>query len=78
MASMEAIVTAYQVGDKVRVMRVPPNLYTAVDRDTGQVDKETVQIFELCVGQVLRIEDFDDYGSLELLTCPPKSVPFAE
>ena len=61
----------YQVGDKVRVMQVPPYLY----RD-DPVDKETAQFFECCLGQVFRVEDFDEYGQLELwVTDEGKQAP---
>lgn len=53
----------YQIGDKVRVMTVPPYLY----RD-DPVDRETVEFFERCLGKVFEIEDFDDNGQLELWT----------
>ena len=43
----------------MRVLRVPPS----VDE---QMPEETRQIFRRCVGQILRIDGFDDYGHLEL------------
>lgn len=48
-----------KVGDRVRVLRVPPSV-------EEQMPEETRQIFRRCVGQVLRIDGFDDYGHLEL------------
>ncbi len=54
-------VSDYQIGDKVRVMQVPPYLY----RDDA-VDNETALFFERCVGNVFRVEDFDKHGHLEL------------
>ena len=51
----------YQIGDKVRVMQVPPYLY----RD-DPIDKETAEFFERCLGKVFRVEDFDAQGQLEL------------
>lgn len=53
--------TDYQVGDKVRVIQVPPYLYA-----DNVVDKETAAFFERCLGKVFRIEDFDEQGQLEL------------
>ena len=47
------------IGDRVRVLRVPP----AVEQ---QMPEETRQIFRRCVGHILRIDGFDDYGGLEL------------
>jgi len=51
----------YQVGDKVRVIQVPPYLYT-----NDLVDKETVEFIERCLGKVFRVEGLDEYGQLEL------------
>ena len=48
-----------KVGDRVRVLRVPPSV-------EEQMPDETRLIFRRCVGQVLRIDGFDDYGGLEL------------
>ena len=47
------------IGDRVRVLRVPPSV-------EEQMPNETCQIFRRCVGQILRIDGFDDYGHLEL------------
>lgn len=58
---MGADVADYQVGDKVRVMRVPPYLYT-----DNPVDKDTAEFIGRCLGKVLRVEDFDEHGQLEL------------
>ncbi len=61
----------YQLGDRVRVMRVPPYLY----RD-DTVDQETARFFERCLGQVFRVEDFDENGQLELwATSEGKQAP---
>ncbi len=54
---------AYQVGDKVRVLRVPPYLYT-----DNPADKEAAEFFERCLGRVFRVEGFDEHGQLELWT----------
>ena len=51
----------YGVGDKVRVIRVPPYLYTA-----NSVDQETAEFFGRCLGKVFCIEGFDPQGQLEL------------
>ena len=51
--------SSLKVGDAVRVLRVPPS----VDE---QMPEETRQIFRRCVGQILRVDGFDDYGHLEL------------
>ena len=51
----------YQIGDKVRVMQVPPYLC----RD-DPVDKETAEFFERCLGKVFRVEKIDELGQLEL------------
>jgi len=58
---MEARMADYQVGDKVRVIQIPPYLY----RD-DPVDKETARFFERCLGQVFRVKDLDEHGQLEL------------
>jgi hypothetical protein len=50
-----------QIGDKVRVILVPPYLYT-----DNPVDKDTARFFERCLGKTFRVEDFDEYGQLEL------------
>ena len=59
MSSVGGNETVLQVGDTVRVLRVPPE----VDR---LMPEETREIFRRCVGQVLCIDSFDDYGHLEL------------
>lgn len=51
----------YQVGDKVRVMQVPPYLYT-----NNPANTETAEFFERCLGKVFPVEGFDEYGQLEL------------
>lgn len=51
----------YKIGDKVRVIRVPPYLYSE-----DPVNKETAEFFERCFGKVIRIEAFDENGQLEL------------
>ena len=50
-----------QIGDKVRVMQVPPCLHSE-----DQADNETALFFERCVGNVFRVQDFDKHGQLEL------------
>lgn len=57
----ETDVTGYKVGDKVRLMRVPPYLYT-----DNPVDQDTAEFIGRCVGKIFRVEDFDGYGQLEL------------
>lgn len=49
---------ALKVGDSVRVLKVPP----AVEQ---QMPQDIRQLFQRCVGQVLRIEDIDEHGHLE-------------
>lgn len=51
----------YQVGDKVRVMQVPPYLYT-----NNPTNTETAEFFERCLEKVFPVKDFDEYGQLEL------------
>ena len=53
----------YNVGDKVRVIQVPPYLYT-----DNPVDQETAKFFERCLGKVFRVEGFDENRQLELWT----------
>lgn len=52
--------SSIKIGDTIRVLRVPPD----VERF---MPPETQELFRRCVGQVLRVEGFDDYGGLELL-----------
>ena len=47
----------YQVGDKVRLMRVPPYLFTDDPLDQG-----TAEFIGRCVGKIFRVEDFDEHG----------------
>ena len=47
-----------KAGDRVRITGLPPGL-----RDN---EMRTKEIFELCLGRVFPIVDFDDYGLLEL------------
>ena len=51
----------YQIGDSVRVIQVPPYLYS-----DNPVDKDTAQFFERCLDHVFHVKDFDQYGQLEL------------
>lgn len=51
----------YRVGDKVRVIQVPPYLYT-----DSPVDGETAEFIGRCLGKVFRVEAFDAHGQLEL------------
>jgi len=53
--------TEYQIGDKVRVVQVPPYLYGG-----GPISQETAEFFERCLGKVFPVEDFDEHGQLEL------------
>ena len=57
----ETDVTGYKVGDKVRLMRVPPYLYT-----DNPVNQDTAEFIGRCVGKIFHVEDFDGYGQLEL------------
>jgi hypothetical protein len=50
---------AFKVGNKVRVLRVPPSV-------EEQMPEETRPIFLHCVGRVLRVDGFGKYGHLEL------------
>ncbi len=50
---------SFKVGDRVRVIRVPPSV-------EQEMPTETVELFKRCVGQVLRIDGFGKYGLLEL------------
>ena len=52
--------TYYKIGDMVRVMQVSPYLYS-----DDPIAKETAAFFEQCVGNVFRVEGFDN-GQLEL------------
>jgi hypothetical protein len=52
---------AYQIGDKVRVLQVPPYLH----RD-NPIDRETAEFIGRCVGKVFPIRGFDEHGQLEL------------
>ena len=54
---------AYRIGDKVRVVKVPPYLYGA-----DPIAQETAEFFERCLGKVFRVEGFDENGQLELWT----------
>ena len=47
-----------KIGDKVRVIQAPPAV--------AQMPRETRELFRKCVGQMLKIDVFDDYGHLEL------------
>lgn len=51
----------YRIGDKVRVVMVPPYLYR--DDPIAQAD---AKFFELCLGKVFQVEGFDENGQLEL------------
>ena len=50
---------SFKVGDRVRVLQVPPSV-------EEKMPEETRQVFRRCVGQVLRIDGFGRYGHLEL------------
>ena len=52
-----------RIGDKVRVIAVPPYLYS-----DDPVAQETAEFFERCLGKVFRVEGFDNLGQLELWT----------
>ena len=51
----------YNTAYRVRVIRIPPCLYTE-----NPVDKNTAHFFERCLGKAFRVEDFDKHGQLEL------------
>ena len=53
----------YQIGSKVRVIKVPPYLYLYAE---NPANKETIEFFERCLGKVFRVEGFDEQGQLEL------------
>ncbi len=53
--------STYRVGDRVRVLCIPPSLAA----NTEEHLVKTVALFGRCVGQVLRVEDIRD-GELEL------------
>ncbi|MEO7719199.1 MAG: hypothetical protein ABIY70_23620 [Capsulimonas sp.] len=57
----DRIVADYKIGDKIRVVQVPPYLY-----NDDPVTREIADFFELCLGKVFRIEAFDENGQLEL------------
>jgi hypothetical protein len=48
-----------RIGDKVRVLKVPPSV-------AKEMPAETRRIFRRCVGKVLRVDGFGRYGHLEL------------
>lgn len=49
----------FKIGDRVRVLQVPPQVLE-------KMSPESIKIFKRCVGQVLRIDDLNDIGWLEL------------
>ena len=52
-------VPTFKIGDKVRVLRVPPSVEL-------EMPAETVELFRRCVGQAFCIDGFDEYGHLKL------------
>jgi hypothetical protein len=50
----------FKVGDRVRVVEIPPGL-------TGSADVDTPSVFKRALGKTFRIEGFDAYGHLELM-----------
>lgn len=52
-------IPSFKIGDKVRVVRVPPS----VERE---MPHETIELFRRCVGQILRVDGFGEHGHLEL------------
>ncbi|MCX6900697.1 MAG: hypothetical protein NT105_18610 [Verrucomicrobia bacterium] len=48
-----------KIGDKVRVLRIPPSV-------EKKWPEETRQIFRRCVGKILRVDGFGKVGHLEL------------
>jgi hypothetical protein len=52
----------YQVGERVRVVLVPPYLHEA----TGDAAAETLRFFESCLGKEFQIRSFDAHGQIEL------------
>jgi hypothetical protein len=49
----------YKAGDQIRILRVPPPVLQ-------QMPAETVEIFRRAVGCVLRVEEIDEHGHLQL------------
>jgi len=49
----------FKIGDRVRVIRVPPSV-------EQEMPDETVELFRRCVGQTIRVEGLGEYGHLEL------------
>jgi hypothetical protein len=52
------LLPAARVGDRVRVLRVPPSV--------AQLPAPSQELFARCVGQVLLVQDIDQHGELEL------------
>ena len=52
-------VPSFKIGDRVRVVLVPPMV-------EKEMPPETIGLFERCVGRVLRVDGFDEHGHLEL------------
>ncbi len=57
-----------KTGDRVRIVRIPPNL---VDGELG-----TRSVFEKCRGHVFVVEDVNDGGWLELIVDSVTGDPF--
>ena len=51
--------TSLDIGDRVRVLQVPPSVMSHMPEDTQE-------IFRRCVGQMLRVDGIGDHGHLEL------------
>ena len=51
-----------KVGDKIQMVEVPPDVELLLPA-------ETQELYRRCIGQVLRVERFNDYGELEVLVC---------
>jgi hypothetical protein len=52
-----------QVGDRVRILMVPPQVEATPDETD---DLHTKELFRHCVGRTFPVQDIDEYGHLEL------------
>ncbi|NJL19618.1 MAG: hypothetical protein HC895_00425 [Leptolyngbyaceae cyanobacterium SM1_3_5] len=49
----------FSVCDRVRILQIPPQVLE-------KMPQESIEIFKRCAGQILRIDDLNDIGWLEL------------
>ena len=49
----------FKIGDRVRVIRVPPSA-------EQEMPSETTELFRRCVSRTFRVDGFSEYGHLEL------------